>query len=194
MAKSKKNKNGAGKKSAKALDSSAGENGAVSEKTAAAETSAAETPALPHLFQPLTLRGLTFRNRIWLPPMDTYSAFAHDGKPTSFHYQHYVSRALGGFGAIITEATAVSPEGRISPCDLGLWNDDQIGAWSWIAEGIRQAGAVPAIQLNHAGRKGSSGCFSLGHINASVPGNEGGWQTVGVTDTPYNKNFAPSAA
>lgn len=192
MAKSKKNKNGAGKKSAKALDSSAGENGAVSEKTATAETSAAETPALPHLFQPLTLRGLTFRNRIWLPPMDTYSAFAHDGKPTSFHYQHYVSRALGGFGAIITEATAVSPEGRISPCDLGLWNDDQIGAWSWIAEGIRQAGAVPAIQLNHAGRKGSSGCFSLGHINASVPGDEGGWQTVGVTDTPYNKNFAPS--
>lgn len=146
----------------------------------------------PLLFEPLTLRSVTFRNRIWLPPMDMYSAFAQDGKPTSFHYQHYVSRALGGFGAILTEATAVSPEGRISPYDLGLWNDDQIGAWSWIVDGIKQSGAIPAIQLNHAGRKGSSGCSGLGYINASVPPEAGGWQTVGATDTPYNNNFAPS--
>jgi len=80
------------------------------------------------LFQPMTLRGVTMRNRIWLPPMDTYSAVAQDGKPTPFHYQHYVSRAMGGFGMIIAEATAVTADGRISPRDVGLWNDDQVAA------------------------------------------------------------------
>lgn len=75
------------------------------------------------LFEPMTLRGVTMRNRIWLPPMDTYSAFAQDGLPTPFHYQHYVSRAMGGFGMIIVETTAVAPEGRISPCD---WDCDQM--------------------------------------------------------------------
>ena len=84
------------------------------------------------LFQPMTLRGVTMRNRIWLPPMDTYSAVARDGKPTPFHYQHYVSRAMGGFGMIIAEATAVTADGRISPRDVGLWNDDQVAAWHWI--------------------------------------------------------------
>ena len=69
------------------------------------------------LFEPMTLRGVTMRHRIWLPPMDTYSAFAQDGLPTPFHYQHYVSRAMGGSGMIIVETTAVAPEGRISPCD-----------------------------------------------------------------------------
>ena len=84
------------------------------------------------LFDPMTLRGMTVRNRIWLPPMDTYSALAQDGLPTPFHYQHYVSRAMGGFGMVIVEATAVTPEGRISPCDLGLWADEQMDAWRWI--------------------------------------------------------------
>ncbi|MER8314769.1 hypothetical protein ABS246_19755, partial [Acinetobacter baumannii] len=67
-------------------------------------------------FDPMTLRGMTVRNRIWLPPMDTYSALAQDGLPTPFHDQHSVSRAMGGFGMVIVEATAVTPEGRISPC------------------------------------------------------------------------------
>lgn len=194
MAKSKKNKNGAGKKSAKALDSSAGENGAVSEKTAAAETSAAETPTLPHLFQPLTLRGLTFRNRIWLPPMDTYSAFAHDGKPTSFHYQHYVSRALGGFGAIITEATAVSPEGRISPCDLGLWNDDQIGAWSWIAEGIHQAGAVPASSSTTLGGKAPPAVSAWAISTLPCPGTKAAGRPWESPILPTTRISPPPAA
>ena len=82
----------------------------------------------PALFEPMTLRGLTVRNRIWLPPMDMYSVFERDGRPTQFHYQHYVSRALGGFGMVIAEATAVCPEGRISPFDTGLWEDEQIDA------------------------------------------------------------------
>ena len=121
------------------------------------------------LFQPMTLRGVTMRNRIWLPPMDTYSAVARDGKPTPFHYQHYVSRAMGGFGMIIAEATAVTADGRISPRDVGLWNDDQVAAWHWIVDGIKQAGAVAAVQLNHAGRKGSTGCFGVGFEGKSVP-------------------------
>ena len=104
----------------------------------------------PGLFAPMTLREVTVRNRIWLPPMCTYSSFARDGRPTPFHYQHYVSRAFGGFGMVIVESTAVAPEGRITPCDLGLWEDGQIDAWRWIVDGIREAGAVPAIQLNHA--------------------------------------------
>lgn len=108
-------------------------------------------------FDPMTLRGVTVRNRIWLPPMDTYSALAQDGKPTPFHYQHYVSRAMGGFGMIIMEATAVAPEGRISPCDLGLWDDGQMDAWRWIVADAKAAGATMAVQLNHAGRKGSTG-------------------------------------
>lgn len=131
----------------------------------------------PALFTPITLRGMTARNRVWLPPMDMYSAFARDGRPTDFHYQHYVSRALGGFGLIIVEATAVTPDGRISPCDLGLWEDAQIDAYRWITEAVKQAGAVPAIQLNHAGRKGSIGCFSIGYDGQTVPADKGGWST-----------------
>ena len=111
------------------------------------------------LFEPFTLRGLTMRNRIWLPPMDTYSVYAQDGKPTPFHYQHYVSRAIGGFGMVIVESTAISPEGRISPCDVGLWNDDQIQAWRWIVDGVKATGARIGVQLNHAGRKGNTGSF-----------------------------------
>ncbi len=130
------------------------------------------------LFEPMTLRGTTVRNRIWLPPMDTYSALAQDGLPTPFHYQHYVSRAVGGFGMIIVEATAVAPEGRISPCDLGLWDDSQMASWRWIVDDAKKAGATMAVQLNHAGRKGSTGCFSIGFENASVPEEFGGWQTV----------------
>ncbi|MBT1164322.1 NADH:flavin oxidoreductase/NADH oxidase [Bifidobacterium felsineum] len=130
------------------------------------------------LFTPMGLRDVTVRNRIWLPPMCTYSALARDGKPTPFHYQHYVSRAFGGFGMIIAEATAVAPEGRISPCDVGLWEDGQIDAWRWIVDGIRNAGAVPAVQLNHAGRKASTGCFAVGYEGQSVPEEAGGWSTV----------------
>ena len=158
------------------------------------EVTNAERPfsaAAPALFSPITLRDVTARNRIWLPPMDMYSAFARDGKPTTFHHQHYVSRAYGGFGLIIAESTAVSPEGRISPCDVGLWNDDQVAAWRWIVDDIRRAGAVAAVQLNHAGRKGSTGCFSTGHINASVPPEEGGWQTVAPSSIPYGHDDMP---
>ena len=145
----------------------------------------------PTLFTPFTLRGITARNRIWMPPMDTYSAFALDGRPGNFHYQHYVSRAMGGFGLIIVEATAVTPDGRISPCDLGLWEDSQIDSYRWIAQGMKDAGAVPAIQLNHAGRKGSTSCFAIRTDSGYVSPELGGWQTVAPSELPFGDLPAP---
>lgn len=143
------------------------------------------------LFEPVKFRSVSVRNRIWLPPMDQYSVFNRDGVPTDFHYQHYVSRAFGGFGLIVTEATAVCPEGRISPEDVGLWDDRQIGAWRWIAKGISDAGAVPVMQLNHSGRKGSTGSFSAGYINASVPEDKGGWKTVAPSAVAFGNCAVP---
>ena len=157
------------------------------------EKNGVDKKSRPGLFTPMELRGLTVRNRIWLPPMCTYSVFARDGRPTPFHYQHYVSRAFGGFGMIIAEATAVAPEGRISPCDTGLWEDGQIDAWRWIVDGIREAGAVPAIQLNHAGRKASTGCFALGYEGQSVPEEAGGWPTVAPSPIAFGGLATPRA-
>lgn len=111
---------------------------------------------VPSLFDPVTLRGVTARNRIWLAPMCQYSAFAGDGLPTDWHLAHLASRAAGGFGLVMTEAAAVLPEGRISAHDVGLWNDGQAAAWRRITDAIRAAGAVSAVQLAHAGRKGST--------------------------------------
>lgn len=92
----------------------------------------------PLLFQPLTLRGLTVRNRAWLPPMCQYAVDSQDGIPSTWHLIHYGSFAVGGFGLIVAEATAVSPEGRISPCDTGLWNDAQVAAWRTITDAVHE--------------------------------------------------------
>ncbi|NEG89769.1 NADH:flavin oxidoreductase/NADH oxidase [Bifidobacterium aerophilum] len=165
----------------------------MSDKDDKSDKKAKKTKREASLFSPMPLRGLTVRNRIWMPPMDTYSAVARDGKPTPFHYQHYVSRGMGGFGMIIAEATAVSPEGRISPCDVGLWNDDQVEAWRWIVDGVKETGAVMAVQLNHAGRKGSTGCFGVGYSGDSVPVEDGGWQTVAPSPIAYGHYAMPRA-
>ncbi|PAU70217.1 oxidoreductase [Bifidobacterium italicum] len=149
--------------------------------------------ARPILFEPITIRGTSARNRIWLPPMCMYSVTACDGRPADFHYQHYVSRALGGFGLIIVEATAVTPEGRISPCDLGLWEDGQIDAYRWIVDGMKRAGATPAIQLGHAGRKASTGCFGIGVPGESLAPDEGGWRTVAPSAIAYGDFPEPRA-
>jgi 2,4-dienoyl-CoA reductase-like NADH-dependent reductase (Old Yellow Enzyme family) len=106
-----------------------------------------------HLFSPITLRGVTARNRLWISPMCMYSVEAEDGVPTEWHHVHYGSRAVGGAGLIIVEATAVEPRGRISVNDLGLWNDAQAAAFAPIVDFMAAQGAVPAIQLAHAGRK-----------------------------------------
>ena len=127
------------------------------------------------LFESLTLRGTTFRNRVWLPPMCQYSAL--DGVPNDWHLVHLGARAAGGFGLVIAEATAVVPEGRITPQDVGLWNDEQAAAWARITDVVHARGAHVGVQLQHAGRKASTyRPFHEG--DGSVPAAEGGWATV----------------
>jgi len=106
------------------------------------------------LFQPWRLRGAEFRNRIGVSPMCQYCA-GEDGRPTDWHFAHLVSRAIGGAAMVMTEAAAVTPAGRISPHDLGIWEDAQLPGHARLAAAIAAAGAVPAIQLAHSGRKGS---------------------------------------
>ena len=134
----------------------------------------------PALFDPLTVRGLTFRNRIWVPAMCQYTVTACDGVPTDWHLVHLGSLARGGAALVIAEATAIVPEGRISPHDTGLWNNDQRDAWARIAAFISSQGAIPGIQLAHAGRKASI-YPDWGHpksgLGTASP-DEGGWQTV----------------
>ncbi|KDN77110.1 oxidoreductase [Streptomyces olindensis] len=111
------------------------------------------------LFEPLTLRDVTIPNRVWMPPMCQYSAAPEGpetGAPNDWHFAHYAARSTGGTGLIIVEATAVSPEGRISPYDLGIWNDTQVEAFRRITRFLAAQGTVPAIQLAHAGRKAST--------------------------------------
>ena len=106
------------------------------------------------LFSPITLRDVTARNRVWVSPMCQYSAT--DGVPNDWHLVHLGSFASGGAGLVFTEATAVLPEGRISPADTGLWNDEQQAAWTRIVDFLHGQGAVAGIQLAHAGRKAST--------------------------------------
>ena len=106
-----------------------------------------------HLFSPMQLRSITARNRIWISPMCQYSVFAEDGIATSWHMVHLGSRAVGGAGVIIVEATSVEPRGRISARDLGLWNEEQAAALAPIVSFMTEHGAVPVIQIAHAGRK-----------------------------------------
>src|ERR671912_2952397 len=109
---------------------------------------------MPHLFEPLSIRGITFSNRIFVSPMCEYSS--EDGFANDWHLVHLGSRAVGGAGMIITEATAVTPEGRISPADLGIWKDEHVEMLARSTRFMRQHGAVTGIQLAHAGRKASS--------------------------------------
>ena len=106
------------------------------------------------LFSPLSIRSVTFRNRLWVSPMCMYSAV--DGLVQEWHHSHLAQFASGGAGLIVAEATAVVPEGRISPRDVGLWNDEQRDAWAPIVQAIHDRGAVAGIQLAHAGRKAST--------------------------------------
>src|SRR4051794_16923202 len=103
------------------------------------------------LFEPFSLRSVTLRNRIGVSPMCQYSC--QDGFPTDWHFVHLGSRAVGGAGLVVVEATAVSAEGRISPADAGIWKDEHVPAWGRIAAFLAEHGAVPAMQLAHAGWK-----------------------------------------
>jgi len=141
------------------------------------------------LFSPLQLRAVTLPNRIGMPPMCQYSASG--GLANDWHVQHYGSRAAGGAGLVIVEATAVLPEGRISPGDLGLWDDAQIEPLARVARLIAAQGAVPAIQIGHAGRKASVG---LGwETQRTLTAEEGGWTTVAPSNSAFEGYAEPRA-
>ena len=138
-----------------------------------------------HLFSPLRLRELVFKNRIFVSPMCQYSAV--DGMPTDWHLVHLGSRAIGGAALVMTEATAVSPEGRISPSDTGIWSGEQAAAFRKIAGFIREHEAVAGIQIAHAGRKASTDVPWRGG-KPLVSGN-GGWQPVAPSPVPFAEGY-----
>ncbi|HEY5770876.1 MAG TPA: hypothetical protein VIS71_13625, partial [Terrimicrobium sp.] len=134
------------------------------------------------LFTPMKIRGLTFRNRIAMSPMCMYSA--HDGFANDFHLVHLGSRAVGGTGLVVVEASAVTADGRISPRDVGIWKDEHIEALARIASFLEAAGAAPGIQLAHAGRKASRDVPWKG--GASLKTTEaGGWPVVGPSPIAF---------
>ena len=139
----------------------------------------------PNLFTPLTLRGLTLRNRIAISPMQQY--IAKDGIIGEWHYVHLGSRAVGGAGLIITECTAVSPEGMNTPDDTGLWNDEQVQAWTPLIRFVQQQGTKIGVQLWHAGAKGSQKHFR-GTFSYVTP-EEGGRITKGASPMKLNDKY-----
>jgi 2,4-dienoyl-CoA reductase-like NADH-dependent reductase (Old Yellow Enzyme family) len=135
----------------------------------------------PHLFRPLRLRSITVKNRIMLSPMCQYSAV--DGLANDWHFAHLAGRAMGGVGIVCTEAVHTQPAGRITRHDLGLWNDAQRDRLTRIVDFIVSQGAVPAIQLGHAGRKASVGRPWEGA--KPIPPADGGWEVVGPSPLAY---------
>lgn len=138
---------------------------------------------MSRLFSPMTLRGTTFRNRAWVSPMCQYSS--DDGHPTDWHLVHLGSLARGGAGLVLQEATAVTPEGRISPWDAGIWTDEHAEDYARIAAFVRGQGAVPGIQLAHAGRKASTQrpWEGSGYVEPA----DGGWATVGPSPIAFGE-------
>jgi 2,4-dienoyl-CoA reductase-like NADH-dependent reductase (Old Yellow Enzyme family) len=134
------------------------------------------------LFSPLTLGDVTLPNRVAVSPMCQYSAI--DGLANDWHLVHLGSRAVGGAGLVIAEATAVLPEGRISPYDTGIWSGAHVDAWRPVAAFVAAHGAVPAVQLAHAGFKASTH-RPWDHRPGGVPDDEGGWTPVGPGDQPF---------
>lgn len=143
------------------------------------------------LFDPITLRGLTAKNRMWVSPMCQYSVEQQDGVPTDWHLVHLGSRAVGGFGLIITEATAVTADGRISPQDTGLWNTGQVDAWRPIVDFVHAQHSHIGVQLSHAGRKSST--FAPWRGKNSVPTEQGGWPAVAPSAIAFGAYAEPRA-
>jgi 2,4-dienoyl-CoA reductase-like NADH-dependent reductase (Old Yellow Enzyme family) len=159
----------------------------TSSSTATPEGGSAATA---HLFDPITLRGTGFRNRLWVAPMCQYSVEAQDGVATDWHLVHLGALARGGAGAVIAEATAVVPEGRISPQDLGLWDDAQVEALRPVTAFVRSQGSVPGVQLAHAGRKAST-FRPWSDEQGSVPEADGGWPTVAPSAVAFEGYAVP---
>jgi 2,4-dienoyl-CoA reductase-like NADH-dependent reductase (Old Yellow Enzyme family) len=143
------------------------------------------------LFSPLTIRGITLKNRIAVSPMCEYSSV--DGFASDWHLVHLGSRAVGGAALVFTEATAVVPEGRISPDDLGIWKDEHIEMLARITSFIAEHGAVPGIQLAHAGRKASIASPWKG--NRGLTPEQGGWSPiVSPSAIPFDDGYATPVA
>jgi 2,4-dienoyl-CoA reductase-like NADH-dependent reductase (Old Yellow Enzyme family) len=142
---------------------------------------------MSQLFSSLSLRDLEFKNRIFVSPMCQYSS--RNGFPNEWHLVHLGSRAVGGAGLVMVEATGVSPEGRISPSDTGIWSDDHARAFQPIASFIKSQGAVPGIQIAHAGRKAST--LPPWKGGKPLAENEGRWQTLAPSPIAFGDNPAP---
>lgn len=145
-----------------------------------------------NLFTPITLRGTTVPNRVWMAPMCQYSADSEGpatGAPNDWHVQHYGARAAGGPGLILVEATGIVPEGRISPYDLGIWNDTQVEAHRRLTAFMRGQGVVPGIQLAHAGRKASTD--SEAHGGGPLGPDQGGWEPVAPSAIAFGDYIVP---
>jgi 2,4-dienoyl-CoA reductase-like NADH-dependent reductase (Old Yellow Enzyme family) len=137
------------------------------------------------LFSPLTLRSVSFANRIFVSPMCQYSS--DDGMPNEWHFVHLGSRAVGGAALVMVEASAVSPEGRISASDMGIWSGAHAEAFVPITRFIHSQGAAAGIQLAHAGRKGSTQVPWLGRRAVAIA--DGGWQPQAPTALPFNAEY-----
>jgi len=141
---------------------------------------------MTHLFDPLNIRDITFANRVFVSPMCEYSST--DGYVSDWHFVHLGSRAVGGAGLVLTEATAVLPEGRISPRDLGIWMDDHIEPLARIIRFVSEQGSVAGMQLAHAGRKASTYRPWEGH--GAIPQSKGGWNNVvAPSAVPFADNY-----
>jgi 2,4-dienoyl-CoA reductase-like NADH-dependent reductase (Old Yellow Enzyme family) len=137
------------------------------------------------LFGPLKIKGITLKNRIGVSPMCQYSS--HDGYANDWHFVHLASRAVGGAALIFTEAAAISPEGRISLKDLGVWKDGHIEKLTHITSFIKSQGSVPGIQLAHSGRKGSTIAPTEGYGTVNIEA--GGWQPVAPSPIAYSDKY-----
>lgn len=146
---------------------------------------------MPDVLSPITFRDVVAPNRFTVSPMCQYSCDDRDGLATDWHRVHLGSRAVGGAGIVMTEATAVEARGRISPEDLGIWSDDHRDALEPIASFVAEHGSVPGIQLAHAGRKASTTRPFDGY--GPIGPDDGGWTTVGPSDTPYPHDGEPAA-
>lgn len=140
---------------------------------------------MARVFDSLTVRGVTFPNRLFVSPMCQYSS--EDGFANDWHLVHLGSRAVGGAGLVMTEATAVTPEGRISPDDLGLWKDAHIEPLARVVSFITAHGGVAGVQLAHAGRKASTQTPWVG--SGAVAPDAGGWQPLGPGDAPFADGY-----
>lgn len=149
--------------------------------------------SVTRLFDPITIRGTQIRNRVWISPMCQYSSFEHDGHTTDWHFVHYGVMARGGAGLVMVEATAVTPDGRISPNCLGIWDDEHLAGLSRIVSFAHTQGAAIGIQLAHAGRKGSAHPWMPNSPAGSVPLDEGGWTTVAPSTEPFEGMREPHA-